>query len=193
MVEEIIKKEFAIRNKKAKLTTDSLALTILDVGTGSGCIAIALKKELPAAEIFAIDVSEDALQVARKNAKDQNASINFLQLDFLDENAWSPLPSFNIIISNPPYIPEKEKDALAKNVTEHEPHLALFVNDNDPFIFYKKIALFAEDHLEKHGKIFVEVHEDYSNEVEKIFTDKKFKTHKKKDIYGRDRIIKAER
>ncbi len=174
--------EFKIQNSKLK---------ILDVGTGSGCIAIALKKELPASEIFAIDVSKDALQVAMQNSQEHNAEINFMQIDFLNEKSWASLSSFNIIISNPPYIPENEKRKLAKNVADHEPHVALFVNDSDPFIFYKEIAAFAEKNLKEQGKIFVELHESYANEVQQIFAEKNFTTEIKKDIYGRERMICA--
>ena len=182
-----------IRNKQVEeLTAHNSQLTMLDIGTGSGCIAIALKKELATANLLAIDISEDALQVAKKNAQDHNAGIEFKQVNFLDEDAWSSLPSIHIIVSNPPYIPVNDKNKLAKNVAEHEPHLALFVND-DPFIFYKKIAGFAGGHLREDGKIFVEVHEDYANEVQQIFIQKNFKAEIKKDIFGRDRMIKAYR
>ena len=166
---------------------------VLDIGTGSGCIAIAVKKELPHAEIFAVDVSEEALHVARQNAKGTNVHIKFIQLDFLNENYWAALPSFNIIVSNPPYIPENEKNQLAKNVVSHEPHLALFVPDEDPFIFYKKMAMFAGSHLKENGKIFAEVHEDYAKKVQQIFAEKDFKTKIKKDIYERERMICAYR
>ena len=200
VVEEIRNKESEIRNKEiAKLTThnsplttdNSQQLTILDIGTGSGCIAIALKKELPAVSVSAIEISEKALQIARHNAQDQKVKIEFKQLDFLDDNLWTSLPSFNIIVSNPPYIPGNEKNKLAKNVVEHEPHIALFVNDNDPFIFYRKIAAFADEHLHEKGKVFVEVHEDCAKEVEQIFELKNFITDIKKDMFGRERMIKA--
>ena len=179
---EWIVQEFKIQNSKFK---------ILDIGTGSGCIAIALKKEFPAAEIFAIDVSKDALQVAKENADDQKAQMNFSQIDFLNEESWKQLLSFDFIVSNPPYIPENEKKNLAKNVVDHEPHIALFVKDIDPFIFYKKIASFADTYLNEKGKVFVEVHEDYATEVQKIFADKNFKTEMKRDIFERDRMICA--
>lgn len=187
VVDEIRNKELEIRNKKVT------ELAILDIGTGSGCIAIALKKELPDAEVFAIDVSEGALAVAKQNAQNQNVRIDFMQFDFLDEKSWTSLPSFNIIISNPPYIPENEKKKLAKNVIDNEPHLALFVPDNDPFIFYRKIASFSVQHLNETGKVFVEVHEDYAREVQQIFADENFETEIKKDIYGRERMVKANR
>lgn len=183
-----------IRNKKLEIRNEEEnEFTILDVGTGSGCIAIALKKELGDTTIFAIDVSEDAIKVAKQNAQDQNEAVKLLQLDFLKENDWSTLPSFDIIISNPPYIPENEKSKLDRNVVDHEPHLALFVSDNDPFIFYKKIAAFAEEHLKEKGKIFVEVHEDFAKEVQQIFREKNLTTEIKKDIYRRERMIKAYR
>ena len=186
-VEEIRNKKLVIKNKKLE------QLSILDIGTGSGCIAISLKKEMPDVEVVAAEINKDALSVAKENAEDQKVRINFLQLDFLDEASWSSLRSFNIIISNPPYIPHNEKSKLAKHVVEHEPHVALFVTNDDPFIFYRKIAAFADKHLMERGKVFVEVHEDYSNEVQQIFAQKNFTTEIKKDIYGRDRMIKAGR
>jgi release factor glutamine methyltransferase len=199
VVEEVRNKKLEIRNKKVlQLTTHNLPtgqaglqLTILDIGTGSGCIAIALKRELSRAGLSAIDISNDALLVAKQNAADENVVINFLQLDFLNESDWSLLPSFDFIVSNPPYIPENEKSKLAKNVVDHEPDIALFVTDDDPFIFYKKIASFADNHLNEKGKIFVEVHEDYSKGVQKIFEEKNFKIEIKKDIYGKDRMVKV--
>lgn len=166
-------------------------LHILDIGTGSGCIAISLKKEIPACNLFAIDVSIDALRVATRNAIDLQTQIESEQLDFLDERSWPSLPLFDIIISNPPYIPEAEKTMLAKHVSEHEPPGALFVSDSDPFIFYRKIAAFAGDHLKKNGKIFVEVHEDFSGEVHQIFEKENFTTEIKKDMYGKERMLKA--
>ena len=193
VVEDVQRTMYEVRSKKnlnIQHRTSNI-VHLLDIGTGSGCIAIALKKELPDAEIFAIDVSEDALKVAKQNAQDQNTTINFLQLDFLNEDDWSSLQSFDIIISNPPYIPENEKSKLAKNVINHEPHMALFVKDNGPFIFYKKIAVFADKHLKEMGKIFVEVHEDYAKEVQQIFAEKNFTTEIKKDIYKRERMICA--
>lgn len=194
-VEDVRGTRYDVRSKKSDniVHRTSDIVHIIDIGTGSGCIAIALKKELPDAEIFAIDVSEYALQVARRNAQDQNVNINLLNIDFLNENRWSSLPLVDIIISNPPYIPENEKAKIDKNVVGHEPHLALFVTDENAFIFYEKIASFAKKNLKEEGKIFVEVHEDYANEVEKIFPEKNFKTEFKKDIYGRERMVKAYR
>ena len=121
-------------------------LSIADIGTGSGCIAIALKKKLSAAHITAIDVCKDALITAKENAIDNDVKIDFIQLDFLDEPTWESLNSFDIIVSNPPYIPVNEKEKLDKNVTLFEPHTALFVPDHSPLLFYEKIALFAKKH-----------------------------------------------
>lgn len=193
IVEDIKNNNLEIRNKEVRAITDLPQFSILDIGTGSGCIAIALKNEILNAEIFAIDVSEDALLVAKQNAKDQKAEIEFKRVNFLDEDSWSLLPSFQIIVSNPPYIPEKEKSKLDKNVVDHEPHVALFVKDNDPFIFYHAIINYSEIHLNKKGMVYVEVHEKYAKQVQKIFEEKFFTTEIKKDIYGRERMIKAYR
>lgn len=165
---------------------------VLDVGTGSGCIALALKKHLPWSSIMAIDVSAEALITAGENAKDQLLEIDFKKIDFLQDEAGS-LPGFNIIVSNPPYISSAEKNNLARNVVDHEPHLALFADKQDPLIFYKKIADFAETHLNNNGKIYVEIHEDYGAMICRIFEDRKFKCTLRKDLYGRDRMIKSER
>jgi release factor glutamine methyltransferase len=164
---------------------------IIDIGTGSGCIPVALKKELPDSNISAIEVSEKALLVAKKNAAKLNASINFFQINFLNEDAWKPLQAYDTIVSNPPYIPFNEKEILAKNVTDFEPAIALFVENNDPFIFYKKIAEFSKAHLKPKGKIFVEVHEAYANEVKNIFENSGCKSEIKKDIYGKERMVKG--
>ncbi|KAA9041324.1 peptide chain release factor N(5)-glutamine methyltransferase [Ginsengibacter hankyongi] len=166
---------------------------ILDVGTGSGCIAVSIKNELENIEVTAIDVSEEALKVAKKNADTLQPKINFLQVDFLNESLWNRLGVYDIIVSNPPYIHQKEKEKLSKNVTAFEPHLALFVDDNDPFIFYKKMAKFAQSNLKPKGKVFVEIHEDYSEEVDKIFLAANFKTEIRKDMYGKNRMLKATR
>ncbi len=165
-------------------------IKLLDIGTGSGCIAISLKKELHDIEIKSIDVSQQALSVARKNADALQAKIDFMHVDFLNEKECQQLDKYDIIVSNPPYIPGKEKEQLSKNVTAFEPALALFVHDNDPFIFYKNIGKFSKSHLNKGGKIYVEIHEKYANEVRQIFTEYDFKTEIKKDIFGKERMIK---
>jgi release factor glutamine methyltransferase len=165
-------------------------LRVLDIGTGSGCIAISLKMELPGSQITGVDISAKALSVAKKNADVLQTQIDFLQINFLDESLWSIMGMYDVMVSNPPYIPEIEKEKLAKNVTAFEPAVALFVRNNDPFIFYEKIARFGQSHLKENGKIFVEIHEDYSGEVKQIFTKYNFKTEIKEDIYGKKRMIK---
>lgn len=164
---------------------------IIDIGTGSGCIPISLKKELLHSNISAIDISEKALEIAKENASVLNALIDFFQIDFLKETEWNQIGKYDVIVSNPPYIPIKEKKILAKNVTEFEPAIALFVDNNDPFIFYKKIAKFAKRHLIENGNIYVEIHEDYANGVKNIFENEGFQPEIKKDIYGKERMIKA--
>lgn len=166
-------------------------LRLLDIGTGSGCIAIAAKRELPQVEITGIDVSGEAVAVAKKNAEILQASVGFLKINFLDEALWHPLGKCDVIVSNPPYIPEIEKEDLPKNVAAFEPAIALFVQNNEPFIFYEKIAKFAQSHLNAGGKIFAEIHEKYSSHVEQVFTGYNFKTETRKDIYGKKRMIKV--
>ena len=165
-------------------------LSMLDIGTGSGCIAIAVKKYLTDTVMHAIDVSDGALLVAKENAINQQVNIEFLQVDFLDENSWKGLPVFDVIISNPPYIPLNEKDKLDKNVTAYEPTGALFVPDNKPLLFYEKIAAFGKDHLKEKGKIYVEIHEDFAKETTKVF-EQFYSVSIKKDIFGKERMLIA--
>lgn len=168
-------------------------LAILDIGTGSGCIPIYLQQKLPSASITAIDISEAALEVAKKNALVYEVNINFLQLDFLDGNSWQNLPHYDIIVSNPPYIPYKEKEGMDEIVIGYEPHAALFVANHSSLIFYEKIALFAKTHLAKHGTIYVEIHEDFAVATAKVFEEIFETVIIKKDIFGKDRMISATR
>jgi release factor glutamine methyltransferase len=177
--------------KDVRSTMRNVQCSILDIGTGSGCISVSLKKELRNANVTAIDVSEKALQVAKKNAASLDAKIDFLRIDFLNENNWKTLPQFDIIVSNPPYIPLQEKEKLSKNVTAFEPGIALFVQDNTPFIFYEKISTLAQKHLKQNGKIYVEVNEDYAKNVKDIFKNAGFISEIKKDIYGKERMVSA--
>ena len=133
-------------------------IRIIDVGTGSGCIPVTLKLELSNAVVDAIDISGRALLTAQKNADMLKAGINFLQMNFLQNTEWSSLSKYDIIVSNPPYIPINEKKILSKNVAYFEPEIALFVKDNEPFIFYRQMSDFAQLHLKTDGKIYVEVH-----------------------------------
>ena len=162
---------------------------VLDIGTGSGCIPISIKKNIANALITSVDVSRAAISVAEKNAAKNNVKINFVEMDFLDEGNYKGLAEFDLIISNPPYIPENEKNILDKNVVDFEPHLALFVPNNNPLIFYKKILIFAENHLAKNGRILLETHEDFAIITSEIFIAAKYEVEIKKDMQGKDRIL----
>lgn len=166
-------------------------LKILDIGTGSGCIAVSLKRRLRKAEVWGSDVSEGALQVAKKNADMLGTDVNFLPLNFLDRTAWEHLPSFDIIVSNPPYIPESDKENMNPNVLNHEPHTALFVPDNDPLIFYKEMAEFGKSHLSPNGKIYAEIHENMGQSAINTFREAGYDTELKKDMQQKDRMLKA--
>ena len=173
-----------------KQATFPASVSILDMGTGSGCIAIALKKNLPAATLTAIDFSEGALAIAKENALGNNVQIDFIQLDFLNEKLWVTLPCFDIIVSNPPYIPISEKELLDKNVIAYEPHSALFVPDSTPLLFYEKIALFGGSNLKADGCMYVEVHENYGNQTAELFTEYQYEVEIKKDIFEKERMLK---
>jgi release factor glutamine methyltransferase len=162
---------------------------ILDIGTGSGCIAIAIKKNIVAANVTAIDISAAALQLAKENAANQKVSIHFKELNFLDESVWEKMPAYDIIVSNPPYIPVNEKEKLDKNVIAWEPHSALFAPVGTPLLFYEKIASFAMSHLKPGGKIFMEIHENYGTKTAAIFKDRFSSVEIKKDISGKDRMV----
>jgi release factor glutamine methyltransferase len=163
--------------------------SVLDIGTGSGCIPISIKKNIPNANVMAIDVSAAALEVAKKNAIANNVEINFKEIDFLNKNIYAAFEEFDVIISNPPYIPENEKHILDKNVSAHEPHLALFVPQNDSLIFYKRILSFAENHLNPNGRIFLETHENLAKETATLFIEKKYFVEIKKDMQGKERML----
>lgn len=158
----------------------------IDMGTGSGCIAVLLKQEKPDAEVFAIDVCRNALEVAQKNATAFGVEIQFLVHDILNLQSYSELPMFDIIISNPPYIPYLEKDTMDKQVVEYEPHLALFVPENDPLIFYKSILRLAETNLCKGGKIFFETHYALAKDVASLTT---WPFEIRKDAFEKERMV----
>jgi release factor glutamine methyltransferase len=165
------------------------AIKVLDIGTGSGCIAIALAKNLPKAEVYAIDVSQSALAVAKRNADRNNVTVNFLQKNILETNHL--LESFDIIVSNPPYVRELEKHEIRNNVLENEPHLALFVSDDDALLFYKKIADLAKTHLSQ-GKLYFEINQYLAKETMDMLEQKGFNyLELRKDIYGNDRMVLA--
>jgi len=167
-------------------------LKILDVGTGSGCIALALKKAMPQAEVWGCDLSEEALNVARRNGSALDIRVDFQGLNFLDQLQQKQLPTVNILVSNPPYIPIRDKDLMNKNVVEHEPHTALFVPDEDPLIFYRALAKFASHRLHENGSIYMEIHEDLGNDVVRLFSDEGYnKIELRKDMQQKNRMVKV--
>ena len=165
-------------------------LTILDIGTGTGCIPISLKKNIPQAEVSAIDVSEEALKVAQKNALENKVAINFILQNILEIEDLKQ--QFDIIVSNPPYVRNMEKQEIKKNVLAFEPHLALFVEDNDALLFYRKIAQLALKSLTPNGLLFFEINQYLGKETVELLENLGFKNIElKKDIYGNDRMIKG--
>ena len=166
-------------------------LKILDIGTGSGCIAIALAKNIPNAQVFAIDVSEKALVTAQKNANSNEVNITFMKKNILETEDLEQ--QFDIIVSNPPYVRELEKKEIKKNVLDNEPHLALFVEDNDALLFYRKITELAQKNLRNDGKLFFEINQYLGKEMVELLEKLNFKNIElRKDMYGNDRMIKAE-
>ncbi len=161
---------------------------VLDIGTGTGCIPITIKKEFPLAEVFAMDISTEALNIAKQNAENLNASVTFIEQNIL---STKQLDSYDIIISNPPYVRNLEKAEISENVLQHEPHLALFVDDNDPLIFYRKITQLAQKSLTENGLLFFEINQYLGNEMHEMVSEY-FKTIElKKDFIQNDRMMKC--
>ncbi|HEX7410544.1 MAG TPA: peptide chain release factor N(5)-glutamine methyltransferase [Bacteroidales bacterium] len=172
--------------------TESDDRKVLDIGTGSGCIAVALKKSLPGWQVSACDISEDALQVARRNAERAGTIINFFKADILRWKEWPDSGSYHIIVSNPPYVCEGEKSQMQLNVVEHEPALALFVPDNDPLVFYRAIAEFAASRLVQHGKLYLEINASYGPELVNLLKSLGYSDIElRKDFGGKDRFVIA--
>jgi release factor glutamine methyltransferase len=173
-----------------KLKVKSQKLKILDIGTGSGCIAISIAKNLANADVFALDVSDSALQIAQKNAQRNNVNVIFLQQSILETNDLGT--TFDIIVSNPPYVRNLEKIEIKKNVLDYEPHLALFVEDTDALLFYRKISDLALKNLSKSGELFFEINQYLGKEMTNLLKEKGYSNIElRKDIYGNDRMIKA--
>ncbi|MDN3547739.1 peptide chain release factor N(5)-glutamine methyltransferase [Mucilaginibacter aquaedulcis] len=169
---------------------------ILDIGTGSGCIAISLKKNLANAQVSAIDISETALQTARENAVLNEVDVNFIHADILNyystPHTSPPAPQYHIIVSNPPYVTVADKKQMHTNVTDFEPHSALFVPEDDPLIFYRAIAHFAKANLQPGGLLFFEINESYGQETIELLQSMGFtNTELRKDMSGRNRMTKA--
>ena len=172
-----------------KETKENSKLSILDIGTGSGCIAISLAKNLPKAEVFAVDISKTALETAKKNAILNKTQVNFIQKDVFTLEKFSQ--KIDILVSNPPYVREREKDDMRPNVLNFEPGTALFVKDDNALVFYRKIAEMAKKCLSEKGKIFVEINQFLGKETAGIFQNEGFKTELRKDIFGNERMLKA--
>jgi len=182
-IAKVINAQYSIRNVQC---------SIMDIGTGSGCIPITLKKKLPQATVSAIDVCSEALFTATENAVALNADVNFVLLDFLDEEKWKELAQYDIIVSNPPYVKQSEINTMHDRVKEFEPHLALFVPDEDALLFYKKLSDFSLKHLKPGGSLFVEINEALGEQVVNLFRSTGFANIElRKDMQEKDRMIKA--
>ncbi|CAM4046039.1 peptide chain release factor N(5)-glutamine methyltransferase [Flavobacterium antarcticum] len=190
LVDWIITEEKKIERFKDRRIEGLQDLKILDIGTGSGCIAISLAKNIPYAKVFAIDVSPEALQVAKLNAEQNKVEVIFLEKDILQTGDL--MEQFDIIVSNPPYVRNLEKHEIKANVLENEPHLALFVDDFDALIFYRKIALWATKNLNNGGQLFFEINQYLGNEMIQLLNELSFSDIElRKDIYGNDRMTRA--
>lgn len=167
------------------------SLNIIDLGTGSGCIAISLKLALSQATVYALDISKEALEIAKKNAQNLGAEINFLNADMRTE--ISNLPAFNIIVSNPPYVTMSEKKVMNTNVLAYEPHLALFVEDSNPLEFYEAIADFGKSNLNPQGQVYLEINEHLGPETATMLQQKGYSNVEIiQDIHSKNRMIKAD-
>lgn len=176
--------------ERSKGESQKAKVKILDIGTGTGCIAISLAKNFPNAEVYALDVSNKALEIATKNAKRNNVDIRFINQSILETNDLEQ--QFDIIVSNPPYVRNLEKQEIKKNVLDFEPHLALFVEDNDALLFYRKIAELAQKNLFEKGELYFEINQYLGKEMITLLENYNFLAIElRKDIYGNDRMIKG--
>lgn len=165
-------------------------INILDIGTGSGCIAISLAKNIPNAKVFAVDVSEEALRIAQENAAHHKVAINFKCVDIL--SVFEMETKFDLIVSNPPYVREEEKHLMHKNVLDYEPELALFVKDENPLQFYKSIVDFAVGHLRPNGYLFLEINQYLGKESQQLLQKHNFsEIELRNDIFGNERLLKG--
>lgn len=185
--EELI--EWIISSQKL-ITHNPQHITILDIGTGSGCMAISLAKNLSNAEVSALDISKGALKIAQQNAELNRVEVEFLQADILKTETL--LKQYDLIVSNPPYVRELEKKQMQRNVLKYEPDSALYVKDKDPLLFYRVISQLAKKHLKPNGKLFFEINEYLADELTLLLKNEGFQNIEvKKDIFGKDRMIKC--
>ena len=168
---------------------------VIDLGTGTGCIPLAIKAKRPLWNVSGIDVSQEALALARSNALNLGLDVRFECLNLLDDlTDFRIKEKVNVILSNPPYIPFADVPSMLPNVLNHEPHIALFVPNSDPLLFYRRIVAFCEQYLNNDGSVFVEIHEELSEESMQLFYDAGFANIKlRKDLQGKSRMIKAQR
>jgi release factor glutamine methyltransferase len=167
-------------------------MRVMDIGTGSGCIIIALGKLLPIPELTGIDISGNALTLAGQNAEQLDVKVNFYKYDILVGMRWPEPGEFDIIVSNPPYVRESEKTHMEHNVLDYEPHEALFVPDKDPLLFYRAIVRFAKKHLFPEGRLYLEINENLGNDVVRLLEDNGFEdVVLRKDMHGKDRMVRC--
>jgi release factor glutamine methyltransferase len=188
--EELV--DWIIESSKLKnVTSDRDEIQILDIGTGSGCIPISLKRNIPIASVYAIDVSEKALETAKKNAELNKVAIRFIETNILKLESLEEIAAkFDVIVSNPPYVRNLEKEEIKKNVLVYEPHLALFVEDDDALLFYRKIAILAKKGLKENGVLYFEINQYLGKETVDLLVALGFQNIElKKDFYGNDRMI----
>ena len=173
-----------------KQADSSQPLKILDIGSGSGCIAVSLAKHFPNADVYALDVSPAALEMAQYNAQQNGVQLNGIQANVLE---WENTElQFDIIVSNPPYVRESEKERMAPNVLEHEPHLALFVENNNPLVFYQAIVALSKQALKKQGLLYFEINEYLGEETKALFSSDDFENVQlKTDVFGKNRMMRA--
>ncbi len=174
--------------KSLKISSPS----VLDIGTGSGCIAISLDLEIPEAEVWALDISEAALTIAKENQKSLNSKVSFIQADFLKDFSFAH--DLDVVVSNPPYIRNFEKEEMEPNVLDHEPHLALFVPDENPLVFYEALASFGKKNLKNNGYVLAEINSYLGKETLALFEQYDYKEVEIiKDIFDKDRFVKAKK
>lgn len=166
-------------------------ISIIDIGTGSGCIPVSLKLMMPSAKLTALDVSAEALNTAKANAAMHKSDIHFIQEDIFNIEKWKQLPTYDIIISNPPYIPTSEKNSLHANVRNFEPHLALFVSNDDPLSFYKTISSLGKQKLNYNGLLYFETHHLYAQNVANLMAEYGFEATVLKDFFGKERFVRG--
>jgi release factor glutamine methyltransferase len=194
IVRDLEAKGLPVFDKGPTDADETTRLKILDVGTGSGCIALALKNRMPRAEVWGCDVSEEALNIARRNGSELDIRVDFQGIDFLDEVRQKLLPTVDVLVSNPPYIPRRDAAQMHANVLDHEPHLALFVPDEDALLFYRALARFGHKRLYSGGLLYVEIHEDLAAGVDELLRNEGYTNITiRRDMQGKERMVRAEK